>query len=86
MKKVSLLIFSFFFFFLTAQTTYYVDASKSGNTGAGTSWATAKKDIQNAIALATSGDQIWIKSGTYYPTQDAAGNISPANNRDKTFY
>lgn len=86
MKKVSLLIFSFFFvLFLTAQTTYYVDASKSGNTGAGTSWATAKKDIQNAIALATSGDQIWIKSGTYYPTQDAAGNISPANNRDKTF-
>lgn len=50
-------------------TVYYVDSAKANNTGAGTSWATAKKDIQNAIALAVSaGDEVWVKKGTYKPT------------------
>lgn len=66
-------------------TVYYVDASRANNTGAGTSWATAKKDIQNAIDLATSGDQIWIKAGTYYPTVDLFSSSCPTDARDKTF-
>lgn len=71
---------------LSAQTTYYVDASKADNAGAGTSWATAKKDLQDAINLAVSGDAIWVKAGTYKPTQDPSGNINPADSRDLTFF
>lgn len=68
-----------------AQTTYYVDASRPDNSGAGTSWAAAKRDLQVAINGASSGDQVWIKAGTYLPTHDAFGSTTPANNRDKTF-
>ncbi len=67
-------------------TIYYVDATKANNTGSGTSWATAKKDIQNAIDIASSGDQIWIKAGTYYPTVDLFNSASPSDPRDKTFF
>ncbi len=34
----------------------------------GTSWKTAFFDLQDAIAIADSGDQIWIAKGTYFPT------------------
>ncbi len=80
------LILSFTIALANAQTTYYVDAAKTNNTGAGTSWAAAKKDIQNAISLAASGDQIWVKAGTYMPTEDPFGSTSPVDARDKTFY
>lgn len=70
---------------LFSQTVRYVDASRADNTAAGTSWATAKKDLQAAIIAASAGDQIWVKAGTYLPTHDPFGNTSPANNRDKSF-
>ncbi len=66
LKKITLLLF-FIANIKAFATTYYVDASKPDNSGVGTSWATAKKDIQNAIDLATAGDQVWIKAGVYYP-------------------
>jgi gliding motility-associated-like protein len=50
-----------------SQTTYYVDASMPDNTGNGTSWLTAKKDVQDAIDSSSPGDQIWVKSGVYIP-------------------
>jgi hypothetical protein len=67
-------------------TIYYVDNSKANNVGNGLSWTNAKKDVQEAINIAASGDTIWIKLGVYYPTKDVTGNTSPANNRDKTFF
>ncbi len=72
-------------YFAAAQTTYYVDITRADNTGAGTSWATAKKDLQVAMNIATPGDQVWVKAGTYLPTHDPFANSAPANNRDKTF-
>jgi hypothetical protein len=54
----------------TSATIYYVDHARPDNAGAGTSWSTAKKDLQNAINIATAADEIWVKQGTYYPTMD----------------
>lgn len=75
----------FFCCFASAQTIYYVDVTRPDNSGAGTSWATAKKDLQVAINTAFAGNQVWVKAGTYLPTHDPFANTTPANNRDKTF-
>lgn len=87
MYKISTVIIAAicFCFSAIAQTTYYVDASRTDNSGAGTTWLTAKRDLQVVINAAQIGDQVWVKAGTYLPTHDPFGNASPANNRDKTF-
>lgn len=43
---------------------YFVDSSRADNTGAGTSWATAKKDFSNGEALMSAGDSLYI-TGTH---------------------
>jgi predicted outer membrane repeat protein len=55
------------------QTTYYVDAD-GPNDGNCLDWATACRDLQSALDLAQSGDQIWIAEGVYRPSRrtDAA--------------
>jgi hypothetical protein len=55
---------------------WYVDGSVPAS-GAGTSWATAKRTIEEAVTAAPSGDQIWIKAGTYEP----ASTPSPFGSR-----
>jgi predicted outer membrane repeat protein len=65
-------------------TKYYVAADRN-NSGDGLTWATAKKDLQEAINLAVADDTIWVKRGIYYPTHDATGNTNPADPRTKTF-
>ncbi len=50
-------------------TTYYVDIDKADDTGDGLSWATAKKYLQSAYAMASSGDEIWVADGVYYPDE-----------------
>lgn len=46
--------------------TYYLDASRPDDTGAGTSMATAKKTYANALALCTNGDTLKIRAGRCY--------------------
>jgi len=66
-------------------SVWYVDAAGSVcNTG--TSWACAFQNLQDAINIASSGHEIWVKAGTYLPTKDPFGNASPTDPRDKTFY
>ena len=67
-----------------AVTRYVKPGGNDSNTG--TSWAQAYQTLQKAIEAAVAGDQIWIASGTYYPTKDEAGSASPADARTKVFY
>lgn len=49
-----------------AQKVRYV---KSGASGDGSSWSNASGDLQTMIDQSTSGDEVWIASGTYKPTR-----------------
>jgi hypothetical protein len=63
MKKIFLIFFLTFSLFLSAQQTYYVTPTGlAGNSGA--SFATPKS-LQNALSIASAGDSIILKSGTY---------------------
>ncbi len=61
-------------------TTYYVDADSSG--GSGSSWGTAFQNIQQALAVAVSGDEIWVAEGVYYPDE---GPTQTDNSRSESF-
>ena len=50
-----------------SRNIFYVNENASGNDD-GSSWANAFTDLQDALLLANAGDQIWMASGTYYPT------------------
>jgi hypothetical protein len=54
----------------------YVNAGARGANN-GTSWVDAYTDLQEALATARSGDQIWVAAGTYKPTTGL--------NRSRTF-
>jgi hypothetical protein len=45
----------------------YVDVDAVG-TGDGSSWADAFTDLQDGLAVAVSGDQLWVAAGSYKPT------------------
>ena len=52
---------------VTAQTnTLYVDTDATG-TNDGSSWTNAFTDFQDALAIATGSNEIWIAEGTYKP-------------------
>jgi len=54
----------------------YVNAAAAG-AQTGTSWADAFADLQDGLAVAKAGDEIWVAGGKYYP--GAAGQ------RDRSF-
>ncbi len=47
--------------------TLYVSASAAG-AGNGTTWADAYPRLEQALAAALPGDQVWVAAGTYWPT------------------
>ena len=52
-----------------AAQTIYVDANAQPG-GDGLTWTTAYNYLQDALADAQTGDEIWVAEGTYYPTSD----------------
>jgi parallel beta-helix repeat protein len=63
-------------------TVYYVDDDPP--CGNGSSWADAFCDLQDALAIAASGDEIWVAAGVYKPI-DCAPSCGEGD-RDATFH
>ncbi|MGB5048819.1 MAG: DUF11 domain-containing protein, partial [Caldilineaceae bacterium] len=59
----------------------YVDTDASGS-ATGVSWTDAFTNVQDALALAASGDEIWVAAGVYYPDE---GNGQTDDNRSASF-
>ncbi|MBU2526799.1 MAG: T9SS type A sorting domain-containing protein [Bacteroidetes bacterium] len=80
--KITLLMVCFFAIKnIQAQTTIFVNHNATG-TNDGTSWANAFANLQDAIAISASGDEIWVAAGTYYPDE---GTAQTDNDRNATF-
>lgn len=62
------LLFCTFSYSSFTQIIYVNQATLTGSHN-GTSWDNAFIDIQNALTIAQTGDQIWVAQGTYLPTQ-----------------
>jgi len=52
----------------------YVDASGAG--GDGTSWSSAFIALQDALAAADAGDEIWVAAGRYVPSRTGDATVS----------
>ncbi|MBU0717897.1 MAG: right-handed parallel beta-helix repeat-containing protein, partial [Planctomycetes bacterium] len=66
-----------------AQTVWHVDDDAPPG-GDGTSWPTAYRYLQDALAVAVAGDEVHVAGGTYTPDRDEAGNVTPGD-REATF-
>lgn len=73
------LFLSLSIFFLSpfhAQTTWYVHAGSTSGQPDGSSWQNAFATLQDALQAALYGDEIWVATGVYTPTQTTQRNRS----------
>lgn len=66
----------------TGGTTYYVDPDAPGPFHNGTSWKWAFTNLQDALAVAVSGDTILVAEGTYKPDE---GDLVTPGDRAASF-
>lgn len=57
---------------LFGQSVVFVNQNATGS-NSGLSWNDAYLNLQDAINQATSGDEIWVAKGVYFPTVDSSG-------------
>ncbi|MBF1516540.1 right-handed parallel beta-helix repeat-containing protein [Prevotella pallens] len=69
MKHLNLFAVGFAAFFAATPLQSKVYYVTTNGTNDGTSWKKAMGSLDDALAKATSGDEIWIAAGTYKPTQ-----------------
>ena len=86
MKKILLLLIGFAALTVSAQNIIYVNQNATGNND-GTSWTDAFTDPSSVALSSTtsSGDTVWVATGTYYPTYDYTGDPTPTDPRTKVF-
>jgi hypothetical protein len=64
----------------------YVIGAGGNDNATGTSWAEALATVEAGLDRAeANGCDVWVKTGTYYPTHDEDGSNSPSDPRAKTF-
>ena len=54
-----------------AGSTIYVDSTAEGDQD-GSSWEDAFMDLQDALAIAEDGDEVWVAAGVYTPGENRA--------------
>lgn len=65
-----------------AGVRYYVRGNGGSDNNSGISWEQAYKNLQKALSVAVTGDEIWVAKAVYYP--DNAGPY-PLDSRDARF-
>ncbi len=62
---------------------YYVNAESTAGAPDGLSWSTAFTNVQDALAVAITCNEIWVAAGVYYP--DEGGDIQAGDEISATF-
>jgi Secretion system C-terminal sorting domain/SprB repeat len=74
MKNIFFLLFCLIPYFAFSQIIY-VDSSAVSGQNTGADWNNAYTDLQDALSIATEGNEIWVAKGTYFPTNDTNREI-----------
>jgi hypothetical protein len=65
-----------------AASRYYVKGNGGSDSNSGLSWNQAFKNLQQALSVAASGDEIWVAKAVYYPDN---GGPYPLDSRSAVF-